>query len=144
MRKAMVAVGFLAALALALGGCGGASTSGSSGTTGTTVASQGSSGSASQGGASTAALESSCVKYYNDGDWGFTSGDDGSTDSAPFCNCVIPAWLSEGDSAQKIATAMQSSATDDSGSAPIGFFQQTNCTNEDPTIDPNTGAPYTG
>jgi hypothetical protein len=91
-----------------------------------------------------AALISTCIADYEAEDFGQISGSDGSSDPAPYCNCVIPSWLASGDSAAKIAAAMKSDSTDGGGGAPIGFSQQQACSQLDPTIDPHTGIPYSG
>jgi hypothetical protein len=136
LRKALLVIGTLGALACA--SCGGSSKSSGSAQPGAA------SSQPAQGGTPTAAsLISTCISDYNAGDFGAISGSDGSSDPSPYCNCVIPSWLAAGDSAQKIADAMNMDATDSGGVAPTGFSQQTACGSKDPTIDPNTGSPYT-
>lgn len=150
---ASIAVVF-ALIGLSVASCGSSHKSGASTATTTlsataTTASTGGSSPSTDAGSSSGSdsqatqLEATCVSDYQADDWGPISGSDGSADPTSYCNCVIPSWLSSGGTPDTISAAMQSSATDSGGVAPIAFNQQSGC-GPDPTIDPNTGAPWNG
>lgn len=128
-------LGASAVAAIVVVGCGDSSSDTSSSDAPTSASGATGASDTSQDDATTA-LVSSCVGYYNDGVWGSTEG----ADPTSYCECVISDWLSSGESsAEDIAAAMETSATDSGGVPPIGFDQQ--FCNGDPTIDPTTGIP---
>jgi hypothetical protein len=76
------------------------------------------------------------VSDFQSGNWGAIDG----TDPTPFCNCAVTGWLTTS-SPQDIANAMQMSMSDESGTYPPGL-SQSNCSSQNPTIDPSTGSPW--